>query len=174
MADIVQMNNALSTNVDDKKDKLQDEILQLVTFSIGNEEFGVEILKVQEINKMMQVTKIPNSPSFVEGVINLRGKVIPIINLRNKLRLPPKEHDKNTRIIVMEIQGKTVGFIVDAVSEVLRIPRSITEPPPPMIGGVSSEYIVSVGKLEDRLLILLDVDRILSNEEKSALANMPS
>jgi purine-binding chemotaxis protein CheW len=174
MADIVQMNNALSTNVDDKKDKLQDEILQLVTFSIGNEEFGVEILKVQEINKMMQVTKIPNSPSFVEGVINLRGKVIPIINLRNKLRLPPKEHDKNTRIIVMEIQGKTVGFIVDAVSEVLRIPRSITEPPPPMIGGVSSEYIVSVGKLEDRLLILLDVDKILSNEEKSALANMPS
>ncbi|HOP50964.1 MAG TPA: chemotaxis protein CheW [Ignavibacteriales bacterium] len=174
MADIVQMNNALSTNVDDKKDKLQDEILQLVTFSIGNEEFGVEILKVQEINKMMQVTKIPNSPSFVEGVINLRGKVIPIINLRNKLRLSPKEHDKNTRIIVMEIQGKTVGFIVDAVSEVLRIPRSITEPPPPMIGGVSSEYIVSVGKLEDRLLILLDVDRILSNEEKSALANMPS
>ena len=174
MADIVQMNNALSTNVDDKKDKLQDEILQLVTFLIGNEEFGVEILKVQEINKMMQVTKIPNSPSFVEGVINLRGKVIPIINLRNKLRLSPKEHDKNTRIIVMEIQGKTVGFIVDAVSEVLRIPRSITEPPPPMIGGVSSEYIVSVGKLEDRLLILLDVDRILSNEEKSALANMPS
>jgi purine-binding chemotaxis protein CheW len=172
MADIVQMNNALSTNVDDKKDKLQDEILQLVTFSIGNEEFGVEILKVQEINKMMQVTKIPNSPSFVEGVINLRGKVIPIINLRNKLRLPPKEHNKNTRIIVMEIQGKTIGFIVDAVSEVLRIPRSITEPPPPMIGGVSSEYIVSVGKLEDRLLILLDVDRILSNEEKSALSNI--
>jgi purine-binding chemotaxis protein CheW len=144
----------------------------LVTFSVGEEEFGVEILKVQEINKMLQVTKIPNSPDFVEGVINLRGKVIPIINLRKRLRLSDKEYDKNTRIIVMEIQGRTVGFIVDSVSEVLRIPRSITEPPPSMIGGVSSEYIVAVGKLEDRLLILLDIDKILSNEEKSALSQI--
>lgn len=171
MSELIKPNTDIAVK-DDKQDKLKDEILQLVTFSVGNEEFGVEILKVQEINKMMQVTKIPNSPSFVEGVINLRGKVIPIINLRTKLQLPPKEIDKNTRIVVMEIQGKTVGFIVDAVSEVLRIPRSITEPPPPMVGSVSSEYIVAVGKLEDRLLILLDVDRILSGEEKKALAQM--
>lgn len=158
--------------VENKENKLKDDILQLVTFSIGSEEFGVEILKVQEINKMLQVTKIPNSPDYVEGVINLRGKVIPVINLRTKLRMPSKPIDKNTRIVVMEIEGRTVGFIVDAVSEVLRIPRSITEPPPPMVGGVSSEYIVAVGKLEDRLLILLDVEKILSGEEKQALAQL--
>lgn len=173
MSEIIkQEENVPVVSTDGKEGKIKDEILQLVTFSIGNEEFGVEILKVQEINKMMQVTKIPNSPSFVEGVINLRGKVIPIINLRTKLQMPAKEIDKNTRIVVMEIQGKTVGFIVDAVSEVLRIPRSITEPPPPMVGSVSSEYIVAVGKLEDRLLILLDVEKILSSEEKQALAQM--
>ncbi len=169
--EIIQQENAVVT-VGGEKEKQKDEILQLVTFSVGEEEFGVEILKVQEINKMLQVTKIPNSPDFVEGVINLRGKVIPIINLRKRLRLNDKEYDKNTRIIVMEIQGRTVGFIVDSVSEVLRIPRSITEPPPSMIGGVSSEYIVAVGKLEDRLLILLDIDKILSNEEKAALSQI--
>jgi purine-binding chemotaxis protein CheW len=166
--EIIKQDNAVVAG-GGEKEKQKDEILQLVTFSVGEEEFGVEILKVQEINKMLQVTKIPNSPDFVEGVINLRGKVIPIINLRKRLRLSDKEYDKNTRIIVMEIQGRTVGFIVDSVSEVLRIPRSITEPPPSMIGGVSSEYIVAVGKLEDRLLILLDIDKILSNEEKAAL-----
>jgi len=166
--EIIKQDNAVVAGGGEKENQ-KDEILQLVTFSVGEEEFGVEILKVQEINKMLQVTKIPNSPDFVEGVINLRGKVIPIINLRKRLRLSDKEYDKNTRIIVMEIQGRTVGFIVDSVSEVLRIPRSITEPPPSMIGGVSSEYIVAVGKLEDRLLILLDIDKILSNEEKAAL-----
>jgi purine-binding chemotaxis protein CheW len=169
--EIIKQDNAVVAG-GGEKEKQKDEILQLVTFSVGEEEFGVEILKVQEINKMLQVTKIPNSPDFVEGVINLRGKVIPIINLRKRLRLNDKEYDKNTRIIVMEIQGRTVGFIVDSVSEVLRIPRSITEPPPSMIGGVSSEYIVAVGKLEDRLLILLDIDKILSNEEKAALSQI--
>jgi purine-binding chemotaxis protein CheW len=169
--EIIKQDNAVVAG-GGEKEKQKDEILQLVTFSVGEEEFGVEILKVQEINKMLQVTKIPNSPDFVEGVINLRGKVIPIINLRKRLRLSDKEYDKNTRIIVMEIQGRTVGFIVDSVSEVLRIPRSITEPPPSMIGGVSSEYIVAVGKLEDRLLILLDIDKILSNEEKAALSQI--
>ncbi len=169
MADIIKQESSVALSTEKQQEKIKDEILQLVTFSVGSEEFGVEILKVQEINKMMAVTKIPNAPNFVEGVINLRGKVIPIINLRTKLRLPPKENDKNTRIVVMEIFGKTVGFIVDSVSEVLRIPRSITEPPPPMVGSVSSEYIIAVGKLEDRLLILLDVEKILSSEESSAL-----
>jgi len=172
MSDIIKQENAVAVSTEKQQEKLKDEILQLVTFSVGNEEFGVEILKVQEINKMMSVTKIPNAPSFVEGVINLRGKVIPIINLRTKLQLPPKENDKNTRIVVMEIVGRTVGFIVDSVSEVLRIPRGITEPPPPMVGSVSSEYIIAVGKLEDRLLILLDVEKILSGEERSVLQKM--
>lgn len=150
------------------KDSKQEssELLQLVSFKIGNEEFGVDILKVQEINRMMQITKVPNAPEFVDGVINLRGRIIPIIDLRIRLGMVKREHDKSTRIVVVELDGKTVGFIVDEVSEVLRIPMNITEPPPPMVAGINADYITAVGKLEDRLLILLDMEKVLSEKEK--------
>jgi purine-binding chemotaxis protein CheW len=146
-----------------------NELLQLVSFKISNEEFGIDILSVQEINRMLQITKVPNTPDFIEGVINLRGRVIPVIDLRVKLGMERKEHSKETRIVVVEIKNKTIGFIVDEVSEVLRIPKSITEAPPEMIGGVNSEYIISIGKLEDRLLILLDLEKILSTTEINLL-----
>jgi purine-binding chemotaxis protein CheW len=138
-----------------------DELLQLVSFNIGDEEFGVDILRVQEINRMLEVTRVPNAPSYVDGVINLRGKVIPIVDLRERFGMERREHDKNTRIIVVELSGNTLGFVVDAVREVLRIPRSVTEPPPQLAGGVKDEYITAVGKLDDRLLILLDLDKII-------------
>lgn len=146
-----------------------DEILQLVSFKIGEEEFGVDILKVQEINRMLEITQVPNSPEFVEGIINLRGKVIPVIDLRIKLNMVKKEYDSNTRVVVVEVNNRVVGFIVDEVSEVLRIPKSITEPPPALVSGISSEFITAVGKLENRLLILLDLEKILSVEEKTQL-----
>ncbi len=144
-------------------------ILQLVSFNIGNEEFAVDILIVQEINRMIDVTKVPNAPDFVEGIINLRGKVIPIIDLRSRLGMPPKEYDGRTRIIVVELDSNVIGFIVDSVSEVLRIDESITEPPPAAVAGIDSEFITAVGKLEDRLLILLDLGRILTEKETEAL-----
>ena len=153
--------------------KKQDaELLQLVTFSIGEEEFGVDILSVQEIIRMMDITKVPRAPDFVEGVINLRGKVIPIIDLRRRFGLSTRDHDKHTRIIVIEINNMIVGFVVDSVSEVLRIPASTVEPPPPVVSGLESEYISGVGKLEDRLLILLDLDRLLSHEEAQTLTGV--
>jgi len=139
-----------------------EDLLQLVSFNIGDEEFGVDILQVQEINRMLEVTRVPNAPEYVDGVINLRGKVIPIIDLRRRFGMQRKEHDKNTRIVVVELNGKVVGFVVDAVREVLRIPRSVTEPPPSIVGGVHEEYITAVGKLEDRLLILLDLEKVLA------------
>lgn len=148
------------------------EILQLVSFKIGNEEFGVDILNVQEINKMTQITRVPNAPDFVEGVINLRGRIIPVIDLRTRLKLDKKEHDKDTRIIVVEISNKTVGFIVDAVKEVLRVPVSITEAPPEIVTGIDSEFIKSVGKLDDRLLILIDLNKIITNVEKQELESV--
>ncbi|MDR1857722.1 MAG: chemotaxis protein CheW [Desulfovibrio sp.] len=141
------------------------QLLQLVTFSIGEEEFGVDILKVQEIIRTMDITKVPRAPAFVEGVINLRGKVIPIVDLRRRFGMDPRVHDKHTRIIVIEIHTLVVGFVVDAVSEVLRIPASTVEPPPPVVAGLESDYINGVGKLADRLLILLDLDRLLSKDE---------
>lgn len=152
--------------------KQDDELLQLVTFSIGEEEFGVNILKVQEINRTMEITKVPRAPNFVEGVINLRGKVIPIIDLRSRFGLASKPEDKDTRIIVIEINNVIVGFVVDAVSEVLRIPASTVEPPPPVVAGVESDYISAVGKLKDRLLIMLDLDKILTTEDIDMLSAM--
>ena len=149
--------------------EVTDDILQLVSFKIGREEFGVDILQVQEIIRMMKITRVPNSPDYVDGVVNLRGKVIPVVDLRKRLGMEIKDRDKNTRIIVVELESKTIGFIVDEVNEVLRIPRSITEAPPKMVSGIDSEYITAVGKLEDRLLILLDLEKVFSNEEHEEL-----
>ncbi len=152
--------------------KKDDELLQLVTFSIGEEEFGVDILKVQEIIRTMEITKVPRAPQFVEGVINLRGKVIPIIDLRRRFSLNHKAHDSHTRIIVIEINNMIVGFVVDSVSEVLRIPISTVEPPPPVVAGLESDYISGVGKLHDRLLILLDLDKLLSSDDLEMLTKI--
>ena len=149
-----------------------DEILQLVSFQIGTEEFGVDILKVQEINRMVDITKVPRSPEFVEGIINLRGKVIPIIDLRKRFNMELNAHDKNTRIVVVDIEGQTMGMVVDSVSEVLRIPASTLEPTPDVVTSVESEYIRGDAKLENRLLIHLDLPTILSGEERHVLADL--
>lgn len=146
------------------------ELLQIVSFRIANEEYGINIQNVQEINRMVQITQVPNSPDFVEGVVNLRGNIIPIIELRKKLGLPRKEHDKNTRIIVAGVKNTTAGFIADAVSEVLRIPQELLEAPPEITAGVNSRYIKSVVKLENKLLILIDLEKILTGKEEYELA----
>ena len=118
----------------------------------------------------MQIFRVPKAPDFVQGVINVRGKVIPVIDLRKRFGLDSKGYDKNTRIVVVEINKMIVGFIVDSVSEVLRIPADTVEPPPSVVAGLDSEYRCGVGKLEDRLLILLNLDRLLSREEKKVLS----
>ena len=154
------------------QDIAQSALLQLVSFHIGEEEFAVDILNIQGINRMMDITRVPNSPDFVEGIINLRGQVIPVVNLRKRLNFEAREPDKDTRIIVVEISHRVVGFIVDNVNEVLRISSSITEPPPPMVAGINSEYITAVGKLDDRLLILLDLEKVLTGEEQEILRSI--
>ena len=140
------------------------ELLQLVSFHVGGEEFGLNILRVQEIIRVQQLTRVPNSPDFVDGVINLRGKVIPVVALRKRFGLEDMPHDKQTRIVVIEVRGLILGFIVDSVSEVLRIPADTVEPPP-RLGKVEREYVSGVGKLDNRLLILLDVDRLMSGTD---------
>lgn len=145
--------------------KAGGELLQLVSFNIGSEEFGVDILKVQEINRMVEITKVPQAPEYVEGVINLRGKVIPIVDLRKRFNLEVKEYDKNTRIVVVDITGNIMGMVVDSVSEVLRLPADTIEPPPEIVTGINSEYIKGVAKLEDRLLIFLDLSKVIDFNE---------
>jgi purine-binding chemotaxis protein CheW len=138
------------------------ELLQLVSFHVGGEEFGLDILRVQEIIRVQQLTRVPNSPDFVDGVMNLRGKIIPVVALRKRFGIEPAPADKQTRTVVVEIKGTVLGFMVDAVSEVLRIPTDTLEPPP-RLGKVDREYVSAVGKLQDRLLILLDLDRLMSD-----------
>jgi purine-binding chemotaxis protein CheW len=146
-----------------------DELLQLVTFNLGSEEYAVAILKVQEINRMKEITRVPNSPSYVEGVINLRGKVIPVVNIRKKFGLDERENDEHTRIMIMDVQGITMGLVVDSVSEVLRIPSSTVEPTPPMASNIKAEFIKGIAKLDERLIILLDMDRLLGKTEETAM-----
>ncbi len=144
---------------------MAEDILQLVSFRVGDEEFGVDILQVHEINRMSDITRVPKAPDFVEGVINLRGKIIPIIDLRKRFGMPTVERDKNTRIIVVDINGQTIGFIVDSVSEVIRLPKENIDDAPDLVTGIDAEYIRGVGKMDNKLLILLDLDKILSKQE---------
>lgn len=158
--------------VQEKSTLKDDKELQIVTFHIGEEEFGIDIFLVRSIIKMLNVTKVPHSPGFVEGVINLRGKVIPLINLRKRFGLQEKPYDRQTRIIIVEIQNQ-IGFIVDSVSEVLRIFASNIMPPP-SIAVIDVEYISGVYKLktsesERRLIILLDIAKVLSSYEKTQI-----
>src|SRR5438067_6687171 len=143
---------------------------QLVVFQLGAELYGVEISRVHEIIRLQSVTRVPRSPAFVEGVINLRGKVIPVVDLRRRFGLPTADHTRASRIVVVEIGDQVVGIVVDGVSEVLRVSSVIVEPPSPVVAGIDSEYLNGIAKLPERLVILLDLDRVLARDERSALA----
>lgn len=138
-------------------------------FELASESYGVDIAAVSTIIRMQEITEIPRSPSFVEGVINLRGSIIPVIDLRKRFGLPVGEATKASRIVVVEAAGQMIGMIVDAVVETLRLSRDAVEPPSPIVTSVDSEYIRGVGKLEDRLVILLDLDKVLTSRESETL-----
>jgi purine-binding chemotaxis protein CheW len=161
----------MATN-DKAPTKLTGQTIQVVSFALGSEEYGVDIAQVQEINRMVTITHVPRAPHFMEGVINLRGQLIPIIDLRTRFGMPRTEHTKNTRIVVTEIGSKRVGMVVDSVSEVLRIPTEQIEDAPDMIAGVETEYIRGVGKMGDRLIIMLDLGRVISGSEKRDLETL--
>lgn len=150
--------------------RAQEQEIQLVIFRLATEEYGLPITKVQEINRLVPITKLPQTPSFMEGVINLRGRIIPVIDLRKRFQLTVTEVNEDSRIIIVEVNKQTVGIIVDAVSEVVRMPSSSVEPPPPAF-ILDAQYIHGVGKLEDRLLILLNIDRILTSQEVIEIKN---
>jgi purine-binding chemotaxis protein CheW len=142
----------------------------LVSFRVGSEDFGLEIQRVQEIIRHQALTRVPNSPAFVEGVINIRGKVIPIIALRKRFGvLEQQHHDGQSRIVILEVNGIVLGFIVDSGPQVLRIPVSAILDPPRVLESRRA-YVSGVAKPEDRLLILLDVDRVLDDIEAAETA----
>jgi purine-binding chemotaxis protein CheW len=156
-------------NMQNNENQLSGEFVKVVSFHLGNEEYGVDIAQVQEIIRMVEITHVPRAPRFMEGVINLRGQLIPIIDLRTRFSMPRIDQTKSTRIIVTEIGNKRVGIVVDSVSEVLNIPLEQVEDAPDMIAGVGTEYIQGVGKVSDRLIILLDLTMVITGEEKAEL-----
>jgi len=154
-----------------KQNVVSEELKQLVTFHLGDEEYAMEILGVQEIIRMVQPTRIPNAPEFMEGIINLRGQVVPVISLRRRFAMADRSFDKQTRIVVLETAGSIVGFVVDSVSEVLRIPAGTVEPAPSMTRR-GHEFVAGIGKLEGRLLLLLDTEKLLNEQQLLACAEV--
>jgi len=146
--------------------------MQLVSFQLAQEEYGIEITKVQEIILVGDITRMPQTPDYIKGLINLRSMVIPIVDLRSRFGMQPQEATDDTRIMVVNVAGKTIGIVVDAVSKVLRINDDQISPPPPTVAGLGQEYLTGLVKLDDRLLIMLDIDRILSDEEAAQLTKV--
>lgn len=138
-------------------------IKQFVVFRLENEEYGIDILRVKEIKEMMRITRVPKAANLVRGVINLRGEVIPVIDLRKKFNLPPKEENDSTRIIIVAVDDITVGLIVDTSSEVIEISSNAIESTPDGVGNVDQGNIYGIGKVGERLIILLDIVKIVTN-----------
>lgn len=149
------------------EDMLEEQ--QLVVFELANESYGVDIAAVNTIIRMQEVTAVPRSPDFVEGVINLRGSIIPVIDLRKRFALKSGEVTRASRIVVVEAAGMLIGMVVDAVTETLRLSHDLIEPPSPIVTSVDSHYVRGVGKLDNRLVILLDVEKVLTTKETDAL-----
>jgi len=145
------------------------EEMQLVVFSLGREEFAVEVTQVREIMRMEEITRMPKSPHFVEGIINLRGQIIAVVELAKRLNLEAGERSGDTRIIVVEAEDIKVGMIVDSVSEVLRVESEAVEASPTLATDVSSAFLRGVVKKDNRLIILLDLTKVLSLEEMAGL-----
>ena len=143
--------------------------VQIVAFKLEDEEFAVDIHQVHEVLKLVPVTPLPQAAHFIEGVINLRGEVIPVIDLRKRFELPAQERNNQTRIIIVEIEEHNVGLIVDFVTEVLRLPAEAIQPPPARVAGARNELISGIGRLEGRLLIILNLAKILTMHAKIAL-----
>jgi purine-binding chemotaxis protein CheW len=145
---------------------------QLVIFELGEENFGIEIASVEGINKMLEITKIPKAPGYMLGITNLRGSVLPVIDLQKRFGMAEQPQTDETRIVVANMDGIKIGMVVSAVSEVLTIEDKVIEPPPPMVSNVNSEFIVGVAKIDKRLVILLDLAKVLSADEKAQVATL--
>jgi purine-binding chemotaxis protein CheW len=159
----------------DKTDDDEDEgMLQLVGFDIADEQFGVDILMVQEIIRSAKITAVPNSPEFVEGVINLRGNIIPVVDLRKRLYLyDDKSENKRSWILILNIGERVVGFIVDQVTHVIKLPEDRVQPPPDIVvSGLESQYIQGVCELDNNLLVILNFSRVLFSDEYNMLRDL--
>ena len=158
-----------------KSPPLSEKLLQLVVFELSGEEFGVDIMHVSEIIPVSKITRIPQAPECVKGLINLRGKIIVVIDLNHRLGFSPRDNESLARIIIAEIEDTAIGMLVNSVNGVLKLPLSSTEPTPDIIKSkINSEYLTGIGKIGDRLLILLNLAKVLGEEETDELNQLSS
>lgn len=163
----------LSNFQNKKNNNVQREEKQFIVFTIDDEKFGVDVKQIKQIIPISETTHIPNAPSFVEGVINLRGDIIPIIDLKSKLSLQVKGiNEKEGKIIIVELDNNNIGMKVDSVSEMIRIYEDEIAEPPKIVKGINRNYLKGLGKLNDKLLLLLDLNRILTDDEIKELDNI--
>lgn len=148
------------------------EEVKVIVFRLVDEEYGVEVSQVRSIERMQNITRVPRTPEFVKGVINLRGVVTPIIDLKTRFSLGSEEYSDATRIIIVAVEDMEVGLIVDAANDVIDIPLNSIEQPPAVVGGIKAAYLRGVAKLQNRLLIMLNLDKVLSSEEIQAMTTM--
>ncbi|MGA1862700.1 chemotaxis protein CheW [Deferribacter thermophilus] len=142
---------------------------QFVVFKLQQEKYAIDIMKVDEIIRMMEITKIPKADYYIEGIINLRGKVIPVIDLKKKFGLDLKEYDKFTRIMVVDIRGKKIGFIVDEVEEVMRIDDDSIDTTTSFSSNIDDNFVIGVAKTEKGLIVIIDIEKVMSEEETENL-----
>jgi len=148
-----------------EKTQISEEI-KVAEFTLGNEIYGIDVMRIKEIIPYLQITKVPQTPDFIEGIINLRGVVIPIVDMFKRFGLPPAQTTKETRIIVIEVGDKLIGLIVDSVSEILTLSKDVLEPAPEMLRtSIKKDYIKDIAKLDSKLIIIIDIDLIFSKEE---------
>lgn len=161
---------ASETTVDQSRVSLKmQDYLQVVSFRLGSEDYAIEITKAKEIILVEGITKVPQMPTYIEGIINLRGNVIPVLDLRKRFGIATSAFNEHTRIIVTRLEGRIVGMIVDAVSRVMKIPKTNIQPPPETIACMAGEYLVGVAKLDNRMQLLLDIEKVLRADEKAQL-----
>ncbi|WP_028561413.1 chemotaxis protein CheW [Paenibacillus pinihumi] len=142
------------------------EDLKVIVFALGNEEYGIEVDKVRTIERMLPITRVPKTPAFIKGVINLRGVVVPVIDLRGRFGLPETEPTENSRIIIVAVNELEVGFIVDAANDVIDMNTDAIDSPPEVVGGIKAKYLRGVAKMgDDRLLIMLNLAEVLNRSE---------
>lgn len=149
-----------------------NRIIKAVIFQLKDEEYGVDVQQVHLIERMNHITRVPKMPTFVKGVINLRGIVTPVIDLRERFSIETTKYTDSTRIIIVQVEDKEVGLIVDAANDVIDIPSDQVEQPPEVVGRIESDYIRGVAKLDERLLILLNLNKVLNSEELIEIAQI--
>jgi purine-binding chemotaxis protein CheW len=142
---------------------------EYLTFILGSEEYGIEILKVQEIRSYEAVTKIANTPDFIKGVINLRGSIVPIIDLRMRFNLTQVEYNEFTVVIILNLNNRTMGIVVDGVSDVLELKASQISPVPELVSNIDTKYLLGLGTADERMLILVDIEQLMSSKEMALM-----